>query len=135
MEMTYDQLNTDEVRGTTQADYLISLDADFRIADVDQAVYEESAFPVVELARSLLIWLDTPDRSDFEFESMSFEEVGSVAVRQTHGAWVCSSVFAPESSSEPVEWVEIERCIRAFVSRVEQDLRALGIDPDKVTRR
>lgn len=135
MEMTYDQLNTDEVRGTTQADYLISLDASFRIVDGDKAVYEEPAFPVVELARSLLMWLDAPDLGDFEFESMSFEEVGSVAVRQVQGAWVFGSVFAPESSSGPVRWAEVERCVRTFVSRVEQDLRALGIDPDKVTRR
>lgn len=65
MEMTYDRLNTDELRGSTQADYLVSLDADFRMEDGDSLVYQEPSFPIVELARSMLTWLNDPDRDDF----------------------------------------------------------------------
>ena len=50
-------------------------------------VYDEPAFPVVELARSLLIWLDDPERSDLEFDSMSYEEVGLVAMRGRAEGW------------------------------------------------
>lgn len=135
MEMTYDQLNANEIGGATQADYLVSLDADFRIRDGAELIYEEPSFPVVELARSLLVWLADPDRGDFEFESMSFEEVGTVAVRNTGEGWVVGSVLTPDSSSSPVEWAEVERCISTFVSRVEADLAALGLDPGEVLKR
>lgn len=33
MQMTYDRLNTDELRGTTQTDYLVSSDAHPRVVD------------------------------------------------------------------------------------------------------
>ncbi|WP_174257693.1 hypothetical protein [Phytoactinopolyspora alkaliphila] len=135
MLMTYDHFNTDELRGTSQADYLISIDADFRIQDGDTLVYKEPSFPIVELARSLLIWMNNPDRGDFAFDSMAFEEVGSVQVRQALAGWTFSSVFAPRSPSAPVEWSEVERCVRDFVAQVERDLAAFGLDPDEVIRR
>lgn len=135
MEMTYDRLNTDELRGTAQADYLVSLDAHFRLVDGALTIYDEPAFPVVELARSLLIWLDDLGRNDFEFDSMSYEEVGSVAVHRYETGWTVESVFAPGASTSPLTWTEVERSCREFVSRVEGDLRALGLDPDEVLRR
>lgn len=57
MEMTYDRLNADELHGTTRTDYLVSLDAHFRVVDGPMTVVDEPGFPVVELARSLLVWL------------------------------------------------------------------------------
>jgi hypothetical protein len=131
MEITYDRLNTDDLRGTTQADYLVSMDAHFRLIDGDLTIYDEPDFPVVELARSLRIWLGDPNRGDFVFDSMSFEEVGSVAVRRAPSGWVFSSAFAPGSSTA-VGWAEVNRCAREFVSRVERDLLELGIDSDVV---
>lgn len=134
MEMTYDKLNTDDLRGSTVADYLVSLDANFRIADGRKVIYEEPGFLVVELARCLLAWAGGMGGQDFEFESMSFEEVGSVAIRWTPSGWVFSSVFTPDSASVAVERDEVDRCIAAFVVRVEEDLVNLGIDPDDVIR-
>lgn len=135
MEMTYDRLNTDELQGNTQADYLVAFDARFRIVDGLITVFEEPGFPVVELARSLLIWLDDPARKDFEFDSMSYEEVGSVAVRRQVGGWVVESDFDPGSTTSPLEWAEVERGCRGLVSRVESDLLALGLNPSEVLRR
>lgn len=135
MEMTYDHLNTDELRGTTQADYLIALDAALRVVIGDETVYAEPGFPVVELARSLRIWLGNPTRGDFEFDSMSFEEVGSVAFRQTTVGWMFGSVFQAGASTTPVDWAEVAQCCRRLVSRVEIDLAALGLDPDEVLKR
>ena len=133
--MTYAQLSTDEVQSTTRADYLVSIEGDLQITDDGDDVCDEPSFPVVELARSLLMWLAEPDRADFEFDSMSFEEVGAVAIRRSDGGWVFSSVFSPDAASAPVDWVEVERCIRSFIAQVEDDLRGLGVDPAGVIRR
>jgi hypothetical protein len=146
MLITYGRLDTSELRGTTQADYLISVDADLQILDGKRCVFEEPSFPVLELARSLLRWLSEhgrararspvrePDRSDFAFESMSYEEVGAVTVRATQGGWIFGSVFEPSASS-PVEWDAAERCVRSFVAQVSADLRELKLDPDEVIGR
>lgn len=80
-------------RGTTQADYLIAFDAVLRVVIGDETVYAEPGFPVVELARSLTTWLGSPDQGDFEFDSMSFEEIGSIAFRQSTAGWTFGSVF------------------------------------------
>lgn len=133
--MTYDRLNTDELRGSTQADYLVALDAHFRLVDGDLIIYDEPAFPVVELARSLSIWLDALERGDFEFDSMSYEQVGSVAVRQSDTGWTFESIFAANTSATAFDWTEVDRCCREFVTKVEADLAALGLDPAEVIRR
>lgn len=135
MEITYDQLHTAELRGTAQADYLIAFDAELRVVIGGETVYAEPGFPVVELARSLRIWLGNPGRGDFEFDSMSFEEVGSVAFRQTTAGWTFASVFRTGASTAPVDWVDVEQGCRRLVSRVEPDLAALGFDPDEVLKR
>ena len=62
MQMTYAQLSTDELHGTSQADYLVSIEGDLQITDDGDYVYDKPSFPVVELARSLLVWLAEPDR-------------------------------------------------------------------------
>ncbi len=130
--ITYDELKSSDLRGTTPADYLVSLEATLRVWAGEVVVYEEPAFPVAELARSLRSWLIDTDRGDFEFESMSFEEVGSVAIRHSLPGWVVSSVFAPSSSSSPLGWAVVRWAVVSFIRRIEDDLIALGIDPVKV---
>lgn len=134
MEMSYDRLKTDELRGSTQADYLIAIDADFRVLAGGEIVFSEPSFPVVELARSLLIWLGNSDRGDFEFDSMSFEEVGSIAFRLAPAGWTFGSVFRPSASTVPLSWAEIDSCCRRFIARVKVDLVALSLDPGEVLR-
>ena len=58
--MTYDQVNTYKLRGATQADYLLAFDADVRVLLGDETIYDEPSFAVVELARSLQVWLRSP---------------------------------------------------------------------------
>src|SRR5689334_2396034 len=127
MEMTYDRLNTDSLRGATHTDYLIATDAQFRLADGDVPIYDEPGFPVVELARSLLSWLSDPGRDDFEFDSMSYEDVGAVTVRKTAAGWEFGSVFASDVVTAPVDWAEVVRCCQSFIARVEADLSMLGL--------
>lgn len=128
--MSYDHLNADELSGITQADYLIGLDANLRVVDGDVTIFDEPGFPVVELARSLRIWLETPKRGDFEFASMSFEEIGSIAFRQTAAGWRFDSAFEPDASTATTTWAAVESCCRRLIARVEADLAALGIDPE-----
>lgn len=134
MLLTYDALDLTELQATTQADILVAVDADFRAVDGDRVVYEERSFPVVELAWSLLRWLDQPDRGDFVFESMSFEELGAVTVRRQGAGWVFGSVFVPDIASDPVSWGEVERSVRAFTRRVTADLSAVGLDATDALR-
>ncbi len=129
MRIDYDALGASELVGTTPADYLVSLDATLTVWHGETKIYEESAFPIVELARSLKRWLADPLRGEFEFESMSFEEVGSVAIRQNEHGWVFSSIFAELSASSHGDWAAVHRSVTSFVERVEGDLIAFGVDP------
>lgn len=61
VNLTYDYLHADELRGATQADHVVALDAHLSVVDDDVAIFDEPGFPVVERARSLLIWLRYPD--------------------------------------------------------------------------
>lgn len=78
MRLSYANLDSDNIGGTSQADYLVGLDADLTVSEGLALLYREPAFPVVELARSLFLWLNDANRDDFIFDSMSFEEVGAV---------------------------------------------------------
>lgn len=135
MELFYGQLRTDELRGTAQADYLIALDACLRLTDGGVTVVEEPGFPVVELARSLLAWLGDSAEGDFEFESMSYEESGTIRIQKTSAGWAFSSVFATGRTTEPTDRSSVEGCCRRLIARVESDLEELGVDPADVLRR
>src|SRR4051812_31752439 len=111
MRLTYERLDASELHGTTQADYLVSLEGDLQIIDDTECILDEPSFPVVELARSLIQWLEDSDRADFAFESMSFEEVGAVTIRRSDAGWVFSSVFKPGFTSPPLDWPEVARSI------------------------
>jgi hypothetical protein len=131
----YDQWRTDELRGTTQADYVIALDARLRLTDGGVPLLEEPGFPVVELARSLLAWLEGSAGGDFEFESMSCEESGAIRIQQTGAGWVFGSVFAPGLTTAPTDRSGVEERCRRLVAMVESDLEELGVDPAEVLRR
>ena len=68
MRMAYANLDADNIGGNSQADYLVGLDADFTVSEGPVVMFREQAFPVVELARSLFLWLTAPDRGDFVFD-------------------------------------------------------------------
>lgn len=135
LEMSYDQWRTDELHGTTQADYVIALDARLRLMDGGVTLLEETGFPVVELARSLLAWLEGSADGDFEFESMSYEESGAIRIQQKEAGWVVGSVFAPGLTTAPTDRSGVEERCRLFVAMVESDLEELGVDPAEVLRR
>lgn len=128
MLLCYGRLDVGEVRGGTQADLLVGVEADLRVVDGDQVVYEEPSFPVVELAWSLALWVGQPSREDFVFDSMSFEELGALTIRREGAGWKFGSVFVPDVASRSVSWDEVRDCVAVFVRKVRDDLAAAGLD-------
>lgn len=134
MEIMYDKLRFDDLQGTLLSDYLIALDARLSVVDEGQTLVDAPGFPVVELARSLWLWLSRDDREDFKFASMSFEEVGTVSLSHAKGGWTISSVLAPGSESAVHDWAAVEQCVLGFIARVEADLRLRDLDAAAVVR-
>ncbi|MFK4641089.1 hypothetical protein ABIA52_003978 [Paenarthrobacter histidinolovorans] len=135
MRLSYASLDGDNIGGTSQADYLVGLDADLTVSEGPAPLYRELAFPVVELARSLFLWLNDANRGDFMFDSMSFEEIGAVSLTRGSSGWVVGSVFSPDVLSNPLDWAEVESGCREFLSQIEFDLLSLGLDPGEVILR
>ncbi|BCW16731.1 hypothetical protein NtRootA4_37100 [Arthrobacter sp. NtRootA4] len=135
MRLSYANLDSDNIGGTSQADYLVGLDADLNVSEGPALLFREPAFPVVELARSLFLWLNDANRGDFMFDSMSFEEVGAVSLTRGSSGWVVGSVFRPDMVSNPLDWAEVESSCREFLSQIEFDLLSLGLDPGEVILR
>ena len=127
MRMSYTALDTSDVHGELVADYLVGIDADFRIEDDSGVIFEEPSFPVIELARSLDHWIGTGANDDFAFESMSSDEVLVVICSREDG-WVIYSEWTPEVVSRPVAKSVLEEVVRRFVDDVRADLDALGVD-------
>ncbi|MDQ1294262.1 MAG: hypothetical protein QG608_2145 [Actinomycetota bacterium] len=112
MRISYTNIDFCDLRGDLIADYLIAVDADLRIMEGDRTIYEEPDFPVVELARSLLGWLDTMGPGTFEFVSLSADESGLVTISPESGGWRLYSSFTPDVRSSVLQWPALAECVR-----------------------
>ena len=130
--ITYTDVNARDLRFPTPADLLVNVEADLAITDGDRIVFAERAFPIAELARGLTRWVATGGGDDFAFDSMSYEDPGSVRVARRPDGWAFGSDFTPEVWSEPLSWDEVLVTVEAFAQEVRTDLRALGLDPAPV---
>ncbi|MFD8915599.1 hypothetical protein [Streptomyces sp. NPDC059575] len=130
MEFRYTHLTTQDLRGDSHAELLVNIEADLAIVDSGGLVFEEALFPVAELARDLAEWLRQPEdwRSNFDWESMSYDEKGTVRIHSTEAGWRLGSVQTPDVWSLPVTWPELIRSIREFVAAVRRDVESLGLD-------
>ncbi|MCB5908340.1 DUF7878 domain-containing protein [Streptomyces pinistramenti] len=129
MEITYENLRQDELSGPLLAELLISLEADFTLADEGREILSEPGFPVAELAYLLTEWLDGAGESDgFIFDSMSAEP-GWVRIERRQDGWAVGSVLEPGRWTRPVELDVLVANIREFVQKVRTDLAAIGIEP------
>lgn len=133
LHISVDRLDAAELRGATQADFLIAVDGTLRIASDDAVLFEEPSFPVVELAWLLSSWRAAP-RAGFQFDSMSFEEVDTVEITPSTAGWMVASRYRPGSVIGPFAWAEVDASIRTFVADIERELRALGLDPAEALR-
>ena len=113
---------------------LVDIEADLTIRDGDRVVMAEGLFPVAELARALVGWLgrSAGERGDFEFDSMSYADVGEVRISGIPGSsegWRVGSVSEPDSWTAPVGWEALVAEIERFVTAVREDVVALGAEP------
>ncbi|MFE6039909.1 hypothetical protein [Streptomyces sp. NPDC056452] len=109
----------------------MDIEADLVIRDGSQVVMAEGLFPVAELARDLVGWLGQldGDRDDFEFDSMSYADVGEVRIVGSVEGWRVGSVSEPGSWTSPVGWDVLVSEIAQFVTTVRKDVVALGVEP------
>lgn len=132
MHFKYDDFNVDPMRGHSISEYLVAIDATLWVIHEEKTILYDVAFPIAELANSLNSWLQDKERHDFEFTSMSYEEIGTLRIQATGGQWVVSSIFTPQVQTPPLDLREVERACRTFISAVSTDLEEHGIDPVKV---
>ncbi|BAJ27802.1 MULTISPECIES: hypothetical protein [Kitasatospora] len=131
MRIDYHGINAADLRGSTIADYLVNIEADFELSDEAGVIYSEFAFPIAELARELARWIAQGEdvATDFSFSSLSFPEPGSVTITRSGSGWTAGSMFADDRTPAPVPWAVLARGIEGFVEDVRKDVAALGIDP------
>ncbi|MFI1835571.1 DUF7878 domain-containing protein [Streptomyces olivaceoviridis] len=138
--VTYENLNTSDLprRGMTPATapvhvLLVDLEADLVIRDGERTVCAVEDFPVAELARALVTWLERDGegqaREGFRFESMSFEEPGTVRIEETGGGWRVGSVFEPDDWTAPVPWEVLVAELTRFTEAVREAVTDLGAAP------
>ena len=132
MRFEYANIDFDDLRGDLIADYLIAIDADFRISDGGKDVFTDPYFPVVELARSLVDWIRGPSSDDFLFSSLSSETTGLITISREGGGWVVFSALTPDVRSSPVPIAEIDGCVREFIHAVRDDLVRRGFDAARI---
>lgn len=115
----FDELRLESEHEVSDAlDAYIRITGTFRIRSNSRVVYEEEAFPVLELAADLLDWerRDLPQNLDFEFDSMSTPESGWVWLRKEgEEGFRIGSIhqISPDMSVHKVS--EVRQAIRTFL--------------------
>jgi hypothetical protein len=129
MRFAYSNLNAADLQGGSVAELLVNLEADLEIADEGGVVYAERAFPVVELARELVAWIQSAcaKHEDFQLTSLSFEEKGVVRIVHSPEGWLVGSVFEPDLFSRPIAWKELSQSVLGFAANLRRDLGELGV--------
>ncbi|MEW2508790.1 hypothetical protein [Streptomyces sp. NPDC046870] len=141
--VTYENLNTSDMprRGMEPATapvhvLLVDLEADLVIRDGERTVCAVEDFPVAELARALVAWLERgrgrQARDGFRFESMSFEELGTVRIEETTAGWRVGSVFEPDHWTAPVTWEVLVAELTRFTDTVREGVTRLGAGPSLI---
>jgi hypothetical protein len=113
---------------------LVDIEADVAVRDGNRVVFAEKQFPVAELACALVSWLRRTDAEggDFEFDSMSYAELGAVRIAASPEGWRVGSVFDPDTSSAPVARDVLVAEIGRFVTAVRKDVAGLGVGLGRV---
>ncbi|MEU6573532.1 hypothetical protein [Streptomyces sp. NPDC046805] len=113
---------------------LVDIEADLVIRDGNHVVFTEGLFPVAELARSLAHWLHQQDseHGDFEFDSMSYADVGEVRIAGSTEGWRIGSVSEPDTWTSPVAWEVLAAEVGRFVTVVRNDVTAMGVRPSLI---
>lgn len=134
MIFSYDNFTTQDLRGDSTEQLFTNIEADLRIADGGSEIYAEVLFPVAELAAELTRWRKrgADQRAEFNFDSMSFAEKGSVRIRPDGEGWRIGSVFSPKAWSRVLDDEELAAELSGFIQRVKADLATAGIDARRI---
>jgi hypothetical protein len=118
--LRFEQLHRERPALRDLYDVLLGLVAEFSITIGDRLLYREVDFPVVELAASLLRWLDLRPEpgDDFEWESMETEEPGWVWVRSAGDGWRIGSIHQEYPEPRILSMTELQWAITDFVGRL-----------------
>ncbi|MGW9310181.1 DUF7878 domain-containing protein [Saccharomonospora azurea] len=127
-KITTADLNTE---WSARGELLVHVEADISILDAGQELYSEILFPVLELASGLHDWVsaDSSRRSNFEFESMSFEEVGVVRIVKFDSGWRVGSIYQPGLWSKSYSLDDIDFEVLRFTREVRAEAESMiGVD-------
>lgn len=123
MTLTISGLRADPPQLEGTIDIVANLEADIRLDVGGHAVYEEVSFSVAELAIALARWSKVPpdDRPDFEFDSMSAEELaklGLIWIRRVDDGWSVGSIHQERPGFRVVTATEIEALVGDYVAQL-----------------
>jgi hypothetical protein len=109
---------------------LLDIEAELSLWEEGRVVWSEEAFPVAELAYHLVLWLQSPDagQEDFELDSMQADP-GLLRIVSSDEGWRIGSAFTPESWTAPVAWDVLVAEIKQFVTSVREGVAAMNIEP------
>ncbi len=129
LKFEFSDLSFDEVKGSTEAEIAIGIEADFVVFDGSTVILREPQFEVLLLAKELDRWLVTRAGSEFTADlGMVLENVGAVRITETAAGWVVSSDLSGLRSAAR-DFQQVEAAVRDFVASVAQQVAAGGYDP------
>ena len=122
MKLTYTALAAPDLRGRSEAEVFVNVEADLVVSDGGEEIYSEGAFPVVELAAALREWQNRPERTDFEFVSLSLEDRWQVRVVRAGGGWQVVDDGGPAPVRGAIRTLaEIDSAVDEFTGSLRAD--------------
>ncbi len=103
------------------------VDGRLRLVCGTAVVFDEPAFPVVELAVALSRWVGIPreGRGDFEFDSMFAEEPGILWIRESARSWRLGSIWQDAPCFTVLTIEEVDDVVRNYLHSIRGVLSEL----------
>jgi len=110
--------------------FLLGLEANFRLAVGSPVVVDEPNFPIVELRQWLDWWLSQGADLDFVYTSIEAEETGLIVFRQSTGSdWIVDSAWSSLSAAPTVDYSTLIAACQRYVHDVDEWVAAqYGVD-------
>jgi hypothetical protein len=125
IRLRHSNLRADPDRLNDPTDVIVNLEADVRLEIDGDVIYEELSFPLAELACALARWMPIPlsERPDFEFDSMSSEEIGLLWIRRVDGTWRVGSIHQSRTPLSALTGDDVDDFARAVISELAEEVR------------
>lgn len=124
IEFQISNLRADPTFPIDRITFAANVESDFAVFADGRLVYEESDFPVVELAVAFHLWQQNrvDSEPDFEFDSMSFEELGMVWIRWAGDGWRVGSLNQERPEMAVFSSEDIDAAIYRFNKELEKEV-------------